>query len=228
MFLGMLALYIICSIVGGGLVAFAAMGGDADGGADGDLGSGDVGGGDVDLDADLAPGGAGPGGGGSGSLGEVVLAKSGRRMGVVSALLSLRFWMFFGAFFGWSGLALYFVAGMTGLLGAGLASGVGLFAAGGMSTVMAAVRRNESDSSVQSHHVIGSEAVVLLALDGERPGKVRIEVGGRQLDYLAVLDNPGRLERGAKAIVLAQEGERLRVTTADTFLPDRWPDTDPL
>lgn len=226
MVVGMLALYIICSIVGGGLVAFAAIGGDADGGADGDLGSGDVGGGDVDFHGDFAPGGAGHAGGG-GSLGEVVLAKSGRRIGVLSALLSLRFWMFFGAFFGWSGLALHFVAGMTGLLGAGLASGVGLVAAGGMSAVMAAVRRNESDSSVKSHDVIGSEATVLLALDGERPGKVRIEVGGRQLDFLAVLDNPGRLERGTKAIVLAQEGERLRVTSVDAFLPDAWPDNDP-
>jgi membrane protein implicated in regulation of membrane protease activity len=211
----MLALYLICSIVGGGLVAFAAVGGDADGG-DGDLGS------DGALDAAVPHGGAG----GGGSLGEVVLAKAGHRNGLVAAILSLRFWMFFGAFFGWTGLALYFLAGMTGLVGAGLASSVGLFAAGGMSAIMAAIRRNEADSSVRAHHVIGSEATVLLPIDGDRPGKVRIEVGGRQLDYLAVLDSPGRLERGAKAVVLAEEGERLRVTAADEFLPDVWPNSE--
>jgi membrane protein implicated in regulation of membrane protease activity len=224
----MLTLYVICMVAGGGLVLLSAFG------ADGDVDGIDADGIDIDADAGLdfdADAGAEiGGGGGGGGAGEVAagamtvsndanaIATTAGRDALWRTLFSFRFWTFASAFFGLTGVTLTFttglLSGMVAALAGATGAGIGLLA----DRTIRFMRRREVDSTIHMHDLVGREATVLLPVSKERPGKIRVQVGPREVEYLATTDEETPFARGDSAIVIDFSGDRARVVHPSTLL----------
>lgn len=203
----LLSIYLGGLIVGGGLLLVSAvLGGndhDADLGGDLDV-DGDL---DADADADLDHDG---------------------HVGVGDALwlpvLSIRFWTFFLAFFGLTGLLL---EGMrtVGLIGApwGVVLALAIVAGVGSGWLVSLIIRKLKTEKVTSevvpeHDYAGKAAEVLLDVAPGDPGLVRLDVKGVSIDVTAVVAaaDVGPFKRGARVIVLAYEQGKVIVAPFET------------
>lgn len=189
----MLPIYLVALGLGGVLIlanlATGGHGGDSD--VDHDLG-GDHDAGEIDHDVDDADHEAGE------------HADQGARGASASGwmpLLSLRFWTFALAAFGLNGTALTALSAdriVTGLASVVVGLGVGL----GASTLFHRLQRDQVSGPTTLQGLEGAEALVLLPLSEGDQGKVRVEVGGQDVDLPARTLDPGRIERGTRAMVV--------------------------
>lgn len=135
---------------------------------------------------------------------------------LVGAFTSLRFWTFFTAFFGLTGLVL----GGLGLLGSqvlvallavvmGLGSGLGA-----VYTLRKLDSVEESSSLGDVGEYVGKTGRVLVAISPGQTGKVRLQVRGSTVDVLAKTDDAS-IAVGDEAIVLELEGTTVRVAPYD-------------
>lgn len=200
-------LYLFSLIVGGILLAASILLGgkdvDADADADADL---DVEG-DADLEAEAeADGGMDKDVGGHGDL-----------AGFLYLFLSLRFWIFFLAFFGLTGIVLD-VLGLVSseLIGLALALAMGTAVGTGATALIRMLSRDTSGEAVESKDYVGKTARVLVPIEGERVGKVRVEIGGRSVDLLASGVEAGEGYEGKEEVLIVEmEGSRARVARLD-------------
>ncbi len=100
-------------------------------------------------------------------------------------LLSLRFWSFGLLAFGLSGalLSLFAVAGATVALV--VAGGLGVGAGSVATTVIRRITRRSPTSQVLAADVVGAVGRVLVPSAGASPGKVRVQLRGQIVDYVA-------------------------------------------
>jgi membrane protein implicated in regulation of membrane protease activity len=178
----MLSLYLIALLVGGFLLALSMFGGghdaDVDASADADL---DV---DGDIDGDI----------------------DGGHDGFDAALAwlpvaSLRFWTFFAAFFGLTGLVLD-VGKLTGpWVGLGLAAAVGYVCGASMTAIVRRIRRERVDSSLSAEDCVGETARVVLPVTSGRAGKIRLQIKGRTIELVAETDEETELSVGQSCMV---------------------------
>ena len=180
----MLPLYLAALGLGGVLiVASLVLGGHGEGGASD---TPDVGGhleGEVDqaLDKDL----------------DKDLAGAGMWL----PLLSVRFWTFALAGFGLTGslLSLLSVAATPAALAA---TGTGLGVGWTVATVFRRLQRDQVTGTVGLAGLGGTEARVLLPVAPGDLGKIRVVVGGQDLDLPARTQDERRIERGESALVV--------------------------
>ena len=117
---------------------------------------------------------------------------------------SLRFWVFLFTFGGGAGLAL------TALGSGELVSAVGAGAVGWVSGAMAvaiitSLTRKSVSSQLGAAELVGSTGTLLLPAGPTKPGKVRVEIKGRQEDYVAtVVEDGGELATGTLVLVVAE------------------------
>lgn len=195
----MLTLYLIALVVGGVLVGTSMLlgGKDVGGGHDHDLGHGhDVAhafegghGHDVhhEIDAHGEP--------------HAPAHSMGTAIAAWLPFLSLRFWTFFAAFFGLTGVVL--TALSIAWLPALLASlGVGVVCGVMVSVLVQKVRMAQTDSSVQETDLEGTIAKVLLPISPDAPGKIRVNIKGSSIDMQAVTHDAGVVPRGAEVLVV--------------------------
>ena len=120
---------------------------------------------------------------------------------------SLRFWVFLLAFGGGAGLALTWL-GSSELIAAAGALGVGWIAGAGATAVIRALREGSASSELDAGTLVGATGKLLLPIGPGKPGKVRLDVQGRQEDFIAnLVDDGGELAAGAAVLIVA-EGER--------------------
>lgn len=184
--------YLAALIIGFGTIALQlAMGGDSHGDAE-------VGGGaDAHLDADAhvdAEHGHGDHGHGDG--------------GFLPIFLSLRFWTFTFLAFGLSGSLVHYLDLASSIVTLGMAIGLGLGAGVLASLTFRALSRSEANSGATERDAVGQVGRVLLPLGKGARGKVRIELKGQTVDYVATTDDD-RLEAGQMVMI-----EEMRDTTA--------------
>lgn len=165
----MLTLYLIALAVGGTMVlASLLFGGDFD-----DLEA------DVDVDADIdADVDADADGDTDHDTGDLLAGWL--------PVTSLRFWIFFAAFFGLTGTLLVGLKLIdSGAIVAALSGAVG-WSAG--AAIVAAYRRLKDqvvDSTLGEDDYIGANGIVVLPVAKGRTGKVRLELAGRTVELLA-------------------------------------------
>lgn len=174
-------IYLAALIVGFGTIALQLlMAGSGDG--DADSGSGADAEADASGDADAsgeADGGADDGGGHGHSHGET---------GFLPIFLSLRFWTFGLLAFGLSGTMMHFMALAASSLALGIAVCLG-FGSGMLAAwTVKALGRAQIDSGGHSRDAIGQIGKVLVPCEKGGRGKVRIELKGQTLDFLATTD----------------------------------------
>jgi membrane protein implicated in regulation of membrane protease activity len=193
--------YIFTLIVGAVLLgASILLGGhdtdaDAEGGADAD---GDAeGGADKDLAKDV-----GPSGGDAG--------------GFLTLFLSMRFWVFFLAFFGLTGLVL----DLLDLVGnpwvtLALALGMGLGVGTAARLIMRKLGSDTSGNVAESSHYVGKTARVMVPFDGAGVGKVRVDVKGTTVDLLASGIEEDAFASREEVLIVEMDGPRARVARVD-------------
>jgi len=185
--------YLFSLIVGGILLGASILlgGQDTDVDADGDL---DVDG-DLDADADADHGDVG---------------------GFFYSFLSMRFWVFFLAFFGLTGITLDGL-NLVGAWWFSLLLAIGMGTASGLAAVKLIRRLGSGKEArvVSNDDYVGKTARVLVPFEGERVGKVRVELRGNTIDLLASgLDGEGY--GGADEVLIVEmEGTRARVARMD-------------
>ncbi len=165
-------LYLAALIIGGGTLAVQlVLGHDADADADADL----------DADGDVhADGGHGDG-------------------GFAAVVLSLRFWTFGLLSFGLVGTLLHYLHLAGSLATPVLAVAMGLASGFFAAWVLATLMRTATSSGAESSDAVGHVGKVLLPLSRDSRGKVRVEIKGQSVDYMATTeedeDSRGRRRR---------------------------------
>ncbi len=195
-------LYLFSVIVGGILLAASILLGSKDVEADAHVDA------DVDADADADA---------DGAL-DKDLGAHGDAAGFLYLFLSLRFWIFFLAFFGLTGIVMD-VAGLVSheLIGLALAIGMGFLVGTGATSAIRMLSKERSGEAVESKDYVGKTARVLVPFEGERVGKVRVEIGGRSVDLLATAVEEDAERYGGKeeVLIVEMDGSRARVARLD-------------
>ncbi len=183
----MFAVYVFCSVVGGGLLLFSLVFG-GDGEADLEVGA------DVELDVD----------GGF----ELEAGDGGHDFfSGFAEFFSVRGLIFFVAFFGMTGLVLDLLT-VAPALTISLALGVGVFCAFVNFQAFRYLRRTESSSALASVDAEGCEAQVVLPISSEQRGKVNVRVQGQMMPLLAKpfdIETESSFEVGRRVLVIRVE-----------------------
>ncbi|HEY0253743.1 MAG TPA: hypothetical protein VGC41_19565 [Kofleriaceae bacterium] len=119
---------------------------------------------------------------------------------------SLRFWVFVLTFGGGAGLAL------DALHSSPVMSGVGALVVGWLSgsiavSVVRTLSASSQSSLVDKKELVGATGTLMLPTGAVKPGKVRVDVKGRQEDFIAYLTDGGELPTGTQVLIVA-EGDR--------------------
>lgn len=194
--------YLFALIVGGVLLGTSVLlgghDGDVDVDADGDFDfDGDL---DVDVDADV----------GGGIDKDLALDSDGDALWF---LKSLRFWTFFLAFFGLTGITLDGLDLATQWIAFALAMGVG--SAVGMSAAWSIrkLSRDVSGAIPEGSDYVGKTARVVVPIREGSVGKVRVELRGAIVDVLATSDESFSAKE--EAIIIEMSDGRARIAHVD-------------
>lgn len=133
-----------------------------------------------------------------------VVDSHGTVAGLMTAFLSLRFWMFFLAFFGLTGLVLDGLD-LVDSPGAALAAALFMGLVTGQSTVAVFRRLSHSETSTaaSSADYVGRSGRVLVGFDAGGLGKLRLVLKGTTVDVLATTDDARPFRPGEEALVIA-------------------------
>jgi membrane protein implicated in regulation of membrane protease activity len=134
---------------------------------------------------------------------------------------SLRFWIFFLAFFGLTGVAQGVVAtAVPAAVRAVLAVVMGYLVAVAAGAVLRRLGSRELDSSLAQDDCVGERATVILPIERGRTGKIRLLVKGRLVDLRAESEEQHPFAVGASAMVYAVRADGVAlVTAASSDLP---------
>jgi membrane protein implicated in regulation of membrane protease activity len=192
----MLSAYIVCLLAGGIVLVASILGGhesDAGGGAHvGDAG----GGGDASHD----------------------LHAHHEWMGRLP-FLSLRFWIWAATFFGLTGLVLS-LTGASAMTALATAIAAGAGTGWGASYVVSKLTKDEVGVLPEASSHIGCEGRLLLPLAHGERGKVRLRVGGTDVDLVAESDGQESLPAGTSVLVVGLRGTHV-VVEASPVPPER-------
>jgi membrane protein implicated in regulation of membrane protease activity len=125
--------------------------------------------------------------------------------------LSVRFWTYFCAAFGSTGLLLTWLTGTPDPLILTLALAAGLICGTAIAVVVRVLRKSEADSNVSLFEMLGQEAIVTIPIRPGLTGKVRAEYKGEILDLSAVAEEGVTIEYGDRTVIVAVEGHHARV-----------------
>ena len=191
----MLNVYIFSLVFGAILiVASLVLGADNDGEVEADV-SADVDGPDLALDDAGQQGFVTEHDGAHGSL-----------AGFAGAFLSLRFWTYFPCFGGLAGASLTWLQ-LSAPAPTGVTAAVtGLVAGQGTVWLFRTLRAQETNEAHAAGDFVGKRARVLVSIAPDRPGKVRVTLGGTTVDQLARTEGDRELTEGAEVMIVGFDG----------------------
>jgi hypothetical protein len=206
----LIGVYWACLIIGGGMLLFSVLGGLGHGGVDTDVHGGldfhtDVGHSDIGTDAGAAGGGfhadAGHVDSGHANVGHA----HGGHAGVgLSTWFSIRFVVFFLAFFGAVGVVLTYVARATTPISFGVALAGGLIVGQSVHQLFRALRRSAGNSTPQPQDYVNRLGRVTIGINGPATGEVLLQVRGGERYVPAVARSADRrFAIGDEVVVVA-------------------------
>jgi membrane protein implicated in regulation of membrane protease activity len=131
---------------------------------------------------------------------------------LLSALTSVRAWMFFGVAFGLVGTLLDGFALSAPVVTFALALCMGVGAGGLAHYVVRRVLGVSRSSLVVADELVGKTARVLVAIRGGGRGKVRVDVRASTVDVVARAESP--IDAGALVLVVGRAGDDVLVEPA--------------
>lgn len=183
-------IYLFAFGLGGVLLLGSILIGDKDtGGGDGDAGeAGDAGGGDTHAQ----------------HFDHGVGDDHGSLAGLFTAFLSLRFWMFFLAFFGLTGLVLDGLDLVDSPLAALIAAlGMGLVTGQGTVAVFRRLANSETSTAASAGDYIGRTGRVMVGFGPGDLGRIRLTLKGTTVDVLVTTEDERVFSPGDEALVIA-------------------------
>lgn len=204
----MLGPYIGALLFGGVLLALSLFAGGDDADADGDGHGG--GHGEADGDAD----------GHDSHAAQVAHEHGGAIDGFLATFASLRFWTFFFAFGGGTGLALT-ILGLPSVVTAIAAGVMGAVAGGFASWAFRYIAKNSLSSSLSSEDWIGRTAKVTVPVSPERAGKILMSFDNEVKELLALSAgaSDGAIGVGEEVLVVSMADGVAKVTLNRSELP---------
>lgn len=157
---------------------------------------------DIDAHADL-DGHAGPGHEAHGDLG-----------GFFGVLGSMRFWTFFAAFFGLTGVVLDGFNLAAAPVALGLAGGVGFVTGWLAVTLIRRLSATDTGTAAGVSDYVGKSGEMLIAVAPDRIGKIRIELKGTTVDVLALTEDEP-IAKGDQALILEMRDDKALVVRLD-------------
>jgi len=135
-------------------------------------------------------------------------------------LVSLRFWTFFVAFFGLTGL----VFDGLGLVSSQIATAViatvtGSIAGGGAMLVLRKLTKDDTNSAVSTKDYVGRTGRVLVGFAAGGVGKIRLEVKGSSIDLLAMPEDDRSYSPNDEIIVVEMSGLHAKVAHVRPSIP---------
>jgi membrane protein implicated in regulation of membrane protease activity len=130
---------------------------------------------------------------------------------------SVRFWTFFLAFFGLTGLTLTAAAlGPGVVVNALLSTGVGYLSGMSVVTVGRRLQRASTDSHVSAADYAGAAATVVLPVARGRTGKIRLELKGRTVELMADTEDEQTYETKQRVMIYQMTADgRALITRPD-------------
>ncbi|MCT7967706.1 NfeD family protein [Laspinema sp. D1] len=191
-------IYLFCFGIGGLFILFAAIGG---------LDGADFG---VAFDADLEI---------SDHSQKLNQFKRGgwlKRMFILP-FFSLKFWTFGSCFFGLTGLFLNWLRPeMAPDLVAKIAAGMGIFCGSTMVWSLRSLSQRYANSLTRSSDLVGFSATVLLPFNCESKGKVRVNIKGSNVEFMAFTDESRFFNKGDRVLIVGLKNNRLWVVSEDS------------
>ncbi|MBC8063398.1 MAG: NfeD family protein [Chlorobia bacterium] len=126
---------------------------------------------------------------------------------------SLRFYTYFFAGFGATGLLLHFLTQTNPVAAAWISGMVGLVSGLGVAILIRILKITETSGSANDKDVLGKEANVMVAIRGSNPGQIRCTVRGDIIDFTAFSEELEPIEVGETVIVVAMEDGKAQVVT---------------
>lgn len=201
-------LYIVCLIVGGGLLVVSTVfGGDADAGVDVDV---DL---DLDLDVDAEP--------------SVAFAGDNVAHGLpLASWFSIQFVIYFAAVFGLVGTVLTFLTGLgnSGVLITATAAGIVVGQA--VHQLLRWLKRTSSDGAVTTRDYLKKFARVTIAIEPPQRGEIAVAVRGRERFVSAVTQRKDdRFKVGEQVVIVAYDSGTAEVVSRNEyeFVTDQQP-----
>lgn len=138
--------------------------------------------------------------------------------GFFGVLGSMRFWTFFAAFFGLTGVVLDGFDLSAEFVALGLSVGVGF--ATGFVAVSLIRRLSSTDTGVAAGvaDYVGKTGELLIGTAPGRIGKIRIELKGTTVDVLAMTEDEP-LAKGEQALILEMRDDKAMVVRLETSRP---------
>lgn len=135
--------------------------------------------------------------------------------GFVGVLGSLRFWTFFAAFFGLTGVVLDGFDLTAEFTAAGLSIGVGFVTGWVAVTLIRRLSANDTGVAAGVDDYVGKTGELLIAVRPDRIGKIRIELKGTTVDVLALTDDEP-IAKGEQALILEMREDKAVVVRLDS------------
>jgi membrane protein implicated in regulation of membrane protease activity len=134
---------------------------------------------------------------------------------------SLRFWTFFSAFFGLTGVVIDAGSLAGQWVGLGVAGAVGYVCGTTITRLIRKLRRERVDSSLAADDCVGETARVILPVGNDQVGKVRLELKGRTIELLAETEDEGlELSPGQACVIYGLKEDGRAVVTRAAALTD--------
>lgn len=136
-----------------------------------------------------------------------------------SLLTSFRFWSVGTCFFGLTGLALsWFYPGLGHGVVLAIALAMGLFLGMAIASTFLVLYYRQVNSLVQSTDLVGLVGLVEIPFDNHTRGKVRVEVRGTVVDFIARTDEQNHeFVLGDPVLIVGNDNNRLWVVSTNTL-----------
>lgn len=131
--------------------------------------------------------------------------------GALAMLISLRFWTFFLAFFGLTGMVFTLFDLAPWLITAVAAAVMGAAAGVGASLIVKQLSGRESNSASSSADYVGKTALVLVPIAKGQLGKVRLTLKGSTVDVLAASDEEPGFATKDEVLIVEMDGTTARI-----------------
>ena len=131
--------------------------------------------------------------------------------GALAMLVSLRFWTFFLAFFGLTGMVFTIFDLAPWIVTAVAAAVMGLAAGVGASLIVKQLSGRESNSASSSADYVGKTALVLVPIAKGQLGKIRLTLKGSTVDVLAASDEEPGFATKDEVLIVEMDGTTARI-----------------
>ena len=125
--------------------------------------------------------------------------------------LSMRFWTYFLCSFGMSG-GLLTIGGLDPFVHFPVAVGLGFTIGYAIQGSFRWLKKTATGTASDLHAAAGRDCTVVLSVGPDKRGKVRMRLGGQDIELLAVTRDSKLIERGGQALIVAIEDDQAIIT----------------